>query len=156
MWRQWFFENLESSRSCKKSASKKFFKCILKCLRNISLNPEYFSQYPGDPSFSFPCNLDFFDQLEFFFDFFGNFIEVKKIWKLKFWKILCTFKYPREGILKWFSSILAETQSLIFKSQSREQGFENGKKIRLDIYFEILGWNFAKPTWIMLPKGTKI
>ena len=77
MWRQWFFENLESSRSCKKSASKKFFKCILKCLRNMSLNPEYFSQYPGDPSFSFLCNLDFFDQL----DFFLIFLEISLKWK---------------------------------------------------------------------------
>ena len=64
-----FLKICTPSWSSKKCASKKIFKRILKCLRNMSLTPKYFSQYPGDPSFSFLCNLNFFDQLE-------NFLEI--------------------------------------------------------------------------------
>ena len=128
MWQQWFSENLESPRSCKKSASKKIFKCNLEHLRSKLPTPKYFSQCPGDPSFSFLCQKNFFEQLENFSKFFGNFIVVDKKWNLEFWKMKCTIKYPYEGILKWFSRNLAKTQSLIFKSKLSKFRKKNFKK----------------------------
>ena len=103
MWRQWFFEILKSLRASKKCAFKKNFKCNLKDLRSKLLTQQYFSQYPGDPSFSFLCQ-KFFWATWFFF----------KI----FWKFHCSKKKMKFGILKWFSRNLAKTQSLIFKSKS--------------------------------------
>ena len=84
MWRQWFFEILKSLRASKKDAFKKIFKCNFKNLRSKLLTKHDFSQYPGDPSFSFLCPKNFFDQLDFFSNYFGNFIVVRKKWKLEF------------------------------------------------------------------------
>ena len=128
MWRQRFFENLKSPRTSKKCAFKKIFKCNLKDLRSNLLTRHYFSQYPGNPSFSFLCQKKFFEQLDFFSKFFGNFIVVRKKWNLEFWKFIITIKCPREGILKWFSRNLAKTQSLIFKSKLSKFRKKNFKK----------------------------
>ena len=128
MWRQWFFEILKSLRASKKDAFKKNFKCNFKNLRGKLLTKHDFSQYPEDPSFSFLCQKKFFEQLDFFSKFFGNFIVVRKKWNLEFWKFQGTIKCPRLGILKWFSRNFARTQSLIFKSKSCKFRKKNFKK----------------------------
>ena len=61
-----------------KSAFKKIFECYFKDLRSKLLSQQYFSQYPGDPSFCFLCKKNFFEQRDFFPNFFGNFIVVRK------------------------------------------------------------------------------
>ena len=97
MWRQWFFEILKSLRASKKCAFKKNFKCNLKDLRSKLLTQQYFSQYPGDPSFSFLCQKNFFEQLDFFFKFFGDFIVVRKKMKLGILKIPRYHQMPTSG-----------------------------------------------------------
>ena len=57
MWRQRFFENLKSPRTSKKCAFKKIFKRNLKELRSNFLTRHYFSQYPGNPSFTAKSNV---------------------------------------------------------------------------------------------------
>ena len=78
MWRQWFFEILKSLRASKKDAFKKIFKCNFKNLRSKLLTKHDFSQYPGDPSFSFLCQKIFFWATWFFYNFFWKFHCSKK------------------------------------------------------------------------------
>ena len=100
----------------------------------MSLTPKYFSQYPGDPSFSFLCNLNFFDQLEIF-------LEISllwtKIWNLKFWKIIFTTKCPRVGILKWYQGLMQNLNPWFLN-----QRFVNSRNFFSKNHCRQILWNF--------------